>query len=258
MARVTRLEPVYRERIWGTTNLAPYFPNPDRKIGEVWFQPSDQFPLLIKFLFTSERLSVQVHPEDAYALERENSRGKTEMWHILAVEPDATIALGFRERVSEAQIRKAIGDGTLEQLLNWVPVQPGEAYFAEAGVVHAIGGGIVLCEIQQNSDVTYRLYDYNRPRELHVEKSLAVAKLEPYDGRRQYPVTCQYFTTELLQATQQVLPDKNADSVVVVLAGTGQLDGERFEPGQAWLLPGNAGDVEVQADSSATLLRASC
>src|SRR5262245_29137069 len=165
---VRRLEPKFVERVWGTTDLSPLFPDQHRKIGEVWFDAGPAFPLLTKFLFTSAKLSIQVHPDDAYAQVVENSRGKSEMWHILSAKPHSTIALGFREPVTQEQLRISIADGSVEELLNWVPVKAGDTYYAAAGTVHAIGAGISLCEIQQNSDVTYRLYDYGRPRELHL------------------------------------------------------------------------------------------
>ena len=126
-------------------------------------------PLLVKLLFTSDNLSVQVHPGDAYAREHHNSRGKTEMWHILRAEPEAKIALGLRERVTPERLREAAQSGEIMELLNWVPARPGDTFFVPAGTIHAIGGGLALCEMQQHSDITYRLYDYGRPRELHLE-----------------------------------------------------------------------------------------
>src|SRR5689334_16105826 len=186
------LEPKFVERVWGTTELQPLFPNQQQKIGEVWFDVGADFPLLIKFIFTSEKLSVQVHPDDTYAKAVENSRGKTEMWHILSAKPGSTIALGFKESVTKEQIRAAIQNKTVEALLQEIPVKPGDTYYAEAGTVHAIGAGISLCEIQQNSDVTYRLYDYDRGRELHLEKGLAVASTIAYEGARDFPVTCEH------------------------------------------------------------------
>ena len=142
---VRLLPPTFVERVWGTTRLSPLFPDQNKKIGEVWFDAGTAFPLLIKFLFTSDKLYVQVHPNDAYAREVENSRGKTEMWHILTAEPGSTIALGFREQFSSNQVREAITHGKLEEMLNWVPVKAGDTFFAEAGTVHAIGAGITLC-----------------------------------------------------------------------------------------------------------------
>src|SRR5947207_2854520 len=171
MASAVRLEPSLREKVWGRTRLRPWFPNSNQPVGEVWFTSDKELPLLVKFLYTGAQLSVQVHPADG----EDGRRGKTEMWHILDAEPGAAIALGFREPLSIEQARAACLTGEIEQLLNWVQVEPGETYFTPAHTVHAIGGGIVLCEIQQNSDVTYRLYDYGRPREIHVEESLKVA-----------------------------------------------------------------------------------
>ncbi len=135
-------------------------------------------PLLVKFLFTSDNLSVQVHPNDEYAAKHhEGSRGKTEMWHILRAEPGAKIAFGVRVPVTKEELRTAAESGAIVDLLNWIPVRPGETYFIPAGTVHAIGGGLVICEVQQLSDVTYRLYDYKRvdkdgkERELHLDHS---------------------------------------------------------------------------------------
>ena len=132
----------------------------------------------MKLLFTSERLSVQVHPDDG----EDGPRGKTEMWHILRAEPGATIALGFREPITRERLRGIRRSGEIEQLVHWIPVQAGETYFTPAHTVHAIGGGIVLCEIQQISDVTYRLYDYGRPRELHLDKAAPISDLGAHPG----------------------------------------------------------------------------
>ncbi len=167
-----RLTPSFREKVWGATRLGPWFPDSDRKIGEVWFEGpfgnDADLPLLVKFIFTTEKLSVQVHPEDEYAGLHHQSRGKTEMWHILAAEPGAQIAAGFRESITPEQFREAALSGAIEQELQWFDARPGDTFFIPAGTVHAIGPGLALCEIQQNSDVTYRLYDYGRPRELHL------------------------------------------------------------------------------------------
>ena len=177
-----RLTPSFREKIWGSTRLEPWFPNSERKIGEVWFEGVDHLPLLIKFLFTSEKLSVQVHPDDDYARVHHDSRGKTEMWHILAAEPGARIAAGFREPITTDQLTAAALSGEIEDLLAWFEAMPGDTFFIPAGTVHAIGAGLVLCEIQQHSDVTYRLYDYGRPRELHLDQRSS--RLRPHVTRR--------------------------------------------------------------------------
>ena len=169
------------EKPWGRIDIPAIFPNPDgRKIGEVWFTSEADEPLLLKWLFTSERLSVQVHPDDAQAHERELPRGKTECWYIVDADPGATLGLGLVREVGEDELRTAALDGTIERLLNWRPVQSGEFFFVPPGTIHAIGGGLTLIEFQQNADVTYRLYDYGRPRELHLEDGVAVARREPY------------------------------------------------------------------------------
>ena len=255
---VRLIEPRFVERVWGTTRLAPLFPDQDRKIGEVWFDAGASFPLLIKFLFTSEKLSVQVHPEDDYAREVENSRGKTEMWHILAAEPGSTIALGFREPVDVEQIRQSVEDETVEDLLNWVPVKAGDTLFANAGTVHAIGAGITLCEIQQNSDVTYRLYDYGRGRELHLEKGLAVASTGIYDGHRNYPVSCDHFNVDLLDVSEPVDCATACEGVLIALDGSGSLGGQPFAAGQVSLVAADSESVPIRPNGRLQLLHARC
>jgi mannose-6-phosphate isomerase len=131
---------------------------------------------LVKYIFTSEKLSVQVHPNDDEARERGLQRGKNECWYILDAEEGASLGLGLRSSVSADDLRAAARDGSIEQLMDWRPVKAGEFYYVPAGTIHAIGAGITLLEVQQNSDVTYRLYDYGRPRELHLEDGVAVAK----------------------------------------------------------------------------------
>src|SRR3954467_12095412 len=211
-ARPVRLTPELRERVWGRTSLAPWFPDPfpdpGRTIGEAWYLSDCDLPLLVKFIFTSDRLSVQVHPDDG----EDGLRGKTEMWHILDAEPGAVIALGFREPITRERLWEATRTGEIEQLLNWMPVKAGETYYTPAHTVHAIGAGIVLCEIQQNSDVTYRLWDYGRPREIHVEKAVPIADRGVHPGAvppDSHPlVWCRHFVTEAvdLEADEQFQP----------------------------------------------------
>jgi mannose-6-phosphate isomerase len=156
-----RLAATAYEKVWGSPDTEPWWRNPDgRKLGEIWFRASDSVPLLVKLLFTSDNLSVQVHPDDDYAgKHHDGSRGKTEMWHILRAEPDAKIALGMRTKVTEEELREAALTGGIMALLDWIPVRPGDTFFIPAGTIHAIGGGIALCEVQQLSDITYRLFD---------------------------------------------------------------------------------------------------
>lgn len=168
---------------WGRTPLpAPFVAPAGEPIGEVWFQPPAAFAaLLVKYIFTGEQLSVQVHPSDAQAQAAGlGSQGKEECWLVVGAEPGARLAVGFREDVDAATIRAAALDGTIEALLAWYPVAAGDFFYIPAGTVHAIGAGISLIEVQQNADITYRLYDYGRPRELHLDAGLAVARGGPH------------------------------------------------------------------------------
>ena len=142
-----------------------------------------EFPLLVKLLFPNEKLSVQVHPDDAQAQALGETRGKTECWYVLEAEPGAYVSLGLKKSVAVADVAASVADGTMESLIEQVPVSVGDMLFVDAGTVHAIGPGVVLLETQQTSDVTYRLYDYGRPRELHLEKGLAVIKAETAAGK---------------------------------------------------------------------------
>lgn len=167
------------EKPWGKETLpAPFVAPPGQRIGEIWFEPPSQLPeLLVKYIFTSEKLSVQVHPSDA----QRPGHGKEECWLILDAEPGASLGIGFHEPVGPEAMRAAALDGSIEGLMEWHSVRPGDFFYIPAGTVHAIGPGVSLIEVQQNSDITYRLYDYGRPRELHLDEAIAVARGEPYD-----------------------------------------------------------------------------
>ena len=168
------------EKVWGREHLpAPFCAPADRRIGEIWFAPPPELSqVLVKYLFTSEKLSVQVHPSDADALPGE--AGKEECWLVLDAEPGAQLAIGFERPVTPQQIAAAAQDGAIEQLLTWHTAEAGDLFYLPAGTVHAIGPGLALVEVQQNSDTTFRLYDYGRPRELHLDRALAVARGVPY------------------------------------------------------------------------------
>lgn len=173
------------EKPWGITALpAPYESmGAGRRIGEVEFVEAGDRParpLLVKYIFTSERLSVQVHPNDEQAQARGLRNGKTECWYILAAEPGASLGLGFRGEPSREALRRAALNGSIVDLLDWKLVRAGDFFYVPAGTVHSIGGGISLIEIHQQSDVTYRLYDYGRPRPLHLEGGLDVSKRGAY------------------------------------------------------------------------------
>lgn len=171
------------EKVWGRDALpAPFTAPPGERIGEIWFEPPPELPqVLVKYLFTSEKLSVQVHPSDTTALPGE--AGKEECWLVLDAEPGAQLAIGFERDVTSDEIEAAAKDGTIEQLLTWHPARAGDLFYLPAGTVHAIGPGLALVEVQQTSDTTFRLYDYGRPRELHLERALAVADGGPYAAK---------------------------------------------------------------------------
>ncbi len=247
-----RLEPSFREKIWGSHRLAPWFPNSDQKIGEVWFQESADHPLLIKFIFTTEKLSVQVHPEDEYARAHHSSRGKTEMWHILAAEPGAKIAAGFREPISREQLKEASTTGEIERLLAWHEARPGDTFFIPAGTVHAIGPGLALCEIQQNSDVTFRLYDYGRARELHLEAAAEVSRTTRHPGAcsptGEVLAACDYFVTRRIEVENLRKIENPESGFIVVLRGNGEIAGARVSPGEVWQWENEARSVEIRGE----------
>ena len=193
------LNPILTPRIWGRHNLAPLYPHhPAEKTGEAWLtadactlasgqtlaQAFPRFPLLIKILFPDEKLSVQVHPDESAARTLGNGAlPKTECWYILDAAPGASVALGFRPGTTRADIEKAAGTPAFEALLNTLPVHTGDMIYVPAGTVHAIGGGLTILEIQQPSHTTFRLFDYDRPRDLHLDEGVAVTHLETPAGR---------------------------------------------------------------------------
>ncbi|MBM3797557.1 MAG: hypothetical protein FJW31_26700 [Acidobacteria bacterium] len=253
----TRLEPRFVERVWGSLLTEPWFPNREwaPAIGEVWF---DAGPLLIKFLFTAEWLSVQVHPDDAYAAQQhQGSRGKTEMWYVLDAEPGAKLAVGFEKRPPDA--RAAAQDGSIADYLQWHTVSRAQTYLAHAGTVHALGPGLRVLEIQQNSDVTYRLFDYGRPRELHLDHSLAVLDYDRHPGPEARidignggvrVAACAYFVTEQWGVTPDHPRSWDRASTVILIDGTGSIGGQPCRLGEVWQLPAGAA-----VEGSLSLLR---
>jgi mannose-6-phosphate isomerase len=239
MTKPVRLTPSLREKVWGRRRLAPWFPDSETPIGEAWYLSDRELPLLVKLIFTSERLSIQVHPDDG----EDGPYGKTEMWHILEAEPGASIAAGFREAVTRERLLESTRTGEIEQLVNWIPVKAGETYFTPAHTVHAIGPGLVLCEIQQNSDVTYRLWDYGRPRPIQVEQAVPIADLGVHPGPvppDTHPlVWCKHFVTETvdLEADEQFQPSAEVCQLWICLAGGGTIAEEGVRAGEVWLLP---------------------
>lgn len=236
-----RLPTRFLEKVWGAQDLAPWFPEAKNKIGEVWFDAD--LPLLVKFVFTSDRLSVQVHPDDAFAKAHENSAGKTEMWYVLRADPGAKLAIGFRQPITREKLRESAASGEIDDLLNWIGVEAGDAFFVPAGTVHAIGGGLAICEIQQHSDITYRLYDYGRPRELHLDKAEQVASLGPSPVQSQMlPIDCQYFHTELARIVIPLdyVPEEHRFHILIFVSGMGTIANQPFREGEAWLVPAGA------------------
>lgn len=230
------------EKPWGSDALPAPFVAPDgKRIGEIWFEPPRGFAqLLVKYIFTSEALSIQVHPSDAQA----PGQGKEECWLVIAAEPGARLGLGFREAIAPEAMRTAALDGSIEQLLEWYPVAPGDFFYVPAGTVHAIGAGVSLIEVQQNSDVTYRLYDYGRPRELHLDQGIAVAQgtAHPKALRRSVDATGSLCLVEgptfrLDRLDGPATADRIArygsgPALVVPVAGMARIDGETVAPGQ--------------------------
>ncbi len=178
--KAQKLDTIWVEKPWGVDRLPPPFDaRTDGRVGEIWFRPPESNPLLVKYIFTSERLSIQVHPDDRQAQARGLPAGKEECWYILGAEPGAVLGIGTRHSLSERELADAARSGAIEALMEWHPVRANMFFHIPPGTVHAIGAGVTLVEIQQNVDVTYRLYDYGRPRELHLVDGAAVATAAP-------------------------------------------------------------------------------
>ncbi|MEQ1510125.1 MAG: class I mannose-6-phosphate isomerase [Sphingopyxis sp.] len=180
------------EKPWGRTDIPPAFGAFNgRRIGEIWFEDllGDAAPIMIKFLFTSERLSIQVHPDDDAAKAAGLPRGKDECWLVLDAQADAALGVGLKAPCSKTALHAVALDGSIVDLIDWRPVRAGDFIYNAAGTIHAIGAGLMVVEVQQNVDCTYRLYDYGRldnalPRELHLDAGLAVARMEPHRDLR--------------------------------------------------------------------------
>lgn len=282
-----RLLPAFHERPWGVRSLAPWFdlarPEP---VGEAWFTaktcatslgdslgaliaadrrgilgdaafPGDE-ALLLKLLFTSDRLSVQVHPADDYARRHHGSAGKTEAWHVLQASEGSAVGLGFTRELVADEARGAALSGAIEHLLDWHPAHAGDTFLVPAGTVHAIGAGLVLVEVQEPSDVTYRLYDYGRPRELHLSHGFAVAHLGPYrtensaralSSTRTQLAACEFFRMERVRVAgeRRFAGGEPFYHLLVVAGGEGEVDGEVARPGHAFFVPAGVREFSVRA-----------
>jgi mannose-6-phosphate isomerase len=299
-----RLEPIFSPRIWGTRSLAPLFPektNLEEPLGEAWltsfesritspefrgktlreawrampaewrgtqFHASSEFPLLVKFIFPTDMLSLQVHPDDAFAAVHEQAaggRGKTEMWHVVSAEPGAELLFGLKPGSTKQEFLARLKDQTLESMFQPVDVHAGDTIFVPPGTPHAIGPGMIVIEVQEYSDLTYRVYDYGRvdahgrPRELHIEKALEVTNfgstfkgktkhlpllVEEENVERSLLAACPFFATELwTSAASFAIPvSRTHFDLVVLLSGRGVLHTGDFAPieqGECWLLPAN-------------------
>src|SRR6201994_2778033 len=257
-----RLKPWFSERVWGKRDLRPWYADTGttEPVGEAWLtgpqcvvetgpfagrtlasvatELGGEFPLLVKLLFPAEKLSVQVHPDDAQAEALGETRGKTECWYVLEAEPGAAVALGLKPGVDAAAVKASVADGTMEELMEWVPVSVGDMLFVDAGTVHAIGPGVVLLETQQTSDVTYRLYDYGRPRELHLEQGLEVVKTKTAAGKVKPKkmegftrlIESEYFVVDLWEITAGIAEEMPMDGIgcVVGLHGEAAVNEVKF------------------------------
>lgn len=278
--------PALKDCLWGGENLKSLFGRKsDGKIAESWelsVHPSGEskttdgktlteyvsehgdcigkdggFPVLIKFIDAEQKLSVQVHPNDEYAHARENDNGKTEAWYVVSATDGAGIYCGFKRNTDKKEFLAKVEDGTVEDLLNFIPVKPGDCFLIEAGTVHAIGAGCVICEVQQNSNVTYRVYDYNRRgadgklRQLHVEKAVDVINFKKYEdktGSGEYSQTnggkirlltsCEYFTCyELVLRGTFDFTCETSFIALNFLSGEGRVNGEAYAAGDSFFLP---------------------
>ena len=261
----TKLTTIRVEKPWGRAELWPGFDNPSgAKVGEIWFEaPAGTNPdLMVKYLFTSEKLSIQVHEDDATAQAAGRERGKDEAWVILAAEPDATIALGTRAPVDRATLRAAALNGSIETLVDWKPAKAGDVIYSAARTVHAIGAGLTLIEVQQNVDLTYRLYDYGRPRELHLEAGVAVSDAVPFvappipgdvGGGRSILCEGGKFVLERWSwdGTRSVSLPEGVSGWLIPVTGGGHVDGAPFAAGECWMI---GGVVDLIVDTGSDLL----
>src|SRR5450631_2934525 len=307
-------------RIWGARSLAPIYPektNLPEPIGEAWLtgplseiesgplkgplknawqkMPPDwrgtellspidyyDFPLLVKFLFPIDQLSIQVHPDDAFASQNEspNACGKTEMWHAVSAEPGATLLLGLIPDVDRNKFQSAIDNGGLETFFQRLPVSTGDTFFVPPGMPHTIGAGVVLCELQQNSDFPYRLYDFNRvdahgnPRQLHIDKAMAVINFSVAAGgkvskvelqsseevKKSLLAACPYFATERwdVSAPHHTKSDTARFELLIILGGAGAIqwrDGSQpYKQGECLLIPASLGQFSLIPQENTSLL----
>jgi mannose-6-phosphate isomerase len=309
------MQPAFDPRPWGTLDLSPIYPNHkfNEKIGESWLSGDDcraangplkgeslsrlseqyqrelvgeaardakRFPLLLKFLFPEEKLSVQVHPDDAQALRVGQPWGKTECWYVAHAKPGSQIGLGLKPGVTAAQLEEAIHQNRAEEALNWVNVYSGDMIYVAGGTVHTLGPGSVIVETQQQSDTTYRLYDYGRPRELHLKDGMAAVKENVKSGKVLRPapkqngknrhsplVAAPYFVVDMFEAKDTLELATRDDSgkssvqILVAVEGCGVIEAPAMEPvtlakGDAVVVPASLGNFSVRPQWALEFLRA--
>jgi len=308
--------PGFDPRPWGTQDLSPIYPNHkfSEKIGEAWLSGDDckvasgpltgktlaqlseqyqrelvgdaardpkRFPLLLKFLFPHEKLSVQVHPDDAQALRVGQPWGKTECWYVAHAKPGSQIALGLKPGVTPGELEQAIHLNRAEEVLNWINVYSGDMIYVAGGTVHTLGPGSVIVETQQQSDTTYRLYDYGRPRELHLKDGMAAVKANTKSGkvlrpapqefggknRRAVLITAPYFVVDMFEAKNPVelaTCDESGTSsaqILVAVEGCGVIEAPGADPvtlakGDAVVVPASLEEFRVRAQWTLEFLRA--
>lgn len=250
------------EKPWGRTDIpAEFGPLSGRRIGEIWYSADTEAPLpiLVKWLFTSERLSIQVHPNDAQAHARGMPSGKEECWYVADAEPGAVIGVGTTRPLSSEELYQASLSGEIEGLMDWRKVAAGDYFYIPAGTVHAIGAGISLVEVQQYADITYRLYDYGRDRELHLAEGVAVSSAAPYTDARS---GCAALGGQLVDGPHfQLWYVRDMDDVpalpssgniwITPLSGQIQTDGEVVAKGDCIVTSGQA---KITFSSDATAL----
>ena len=236
-------------------------------LGDKVYKGDDtKFPLLVKLIDARDNLSVQVHPDDKFAFENENGEyGKTEMWYIMDAMEDSGIIYGFKDEITKEEFRKSIEENTLLQHTNFAKCQKGDSFFIKAGTLHAIGKGLLIAEIQQNSDTTYRVYDYDRrdangnPRPLHIDKAIEVTTLgKAHDDKTANSTViadCEYFKVEKISIDGEMSwnVDKDRFEIIVVCDGDVTINGEPFKKGESAILPAYIGNVKFKGN--ATILR---
>jgi mannose-6-phosphate isomerase len=257
---------------WGVADLRPWSRadhDGDRLIGEIWYERSGSEPpdpsLLLKLLFTSRPLSIQVHPDDAYAQSIGLTRGKTEAWYILSAEPGARVALGLEKKLAPRQLCEAVNDGSIAGFVAWRPVLPGDVVFVPAGTIHAIGAGLVIAEIQQRSDATFRMFDFGRKRDLHIANAVAVANAGPAnDGlgtrrltdERTLLVSNPHFVLERIELApgSAVRLEAHRETWLLVVSGSARVGKLDVATGDAVFAQSDSVDLHAGPEGMASLV----